>query len=361
MIKEKNGISKSKNYDFVDTIRCISMMGIVFEHSTTLSWFNYSSFYTTLLQASVMQVLKFATIAFFLIAGFLINHKFTEYTPWQYTKNRFKKTIGPWAFWLHVLIIADIIKILVNHIKFKVEMPFSDNFLKFIGDKYYEAIFTTSFWFILNFLICICILLLFKKYIYSLVFGMVLGIISLFYSVNLYYDWIITTHTTALFGFVFYLWLGAYMNKHYDIVEAYIKKTSIYWFISLAVITFFFADLEIVHLKNLGIEDAYNTLRISNIIYSLIFFLLLLKIGPISFINDKLEPRKTTFGIYLVHQIILTHLITEILRHFNFDMGTITIYGAIGLSVLRFILAYGISMLLVKIIVRTNFRWSMGT
>src|SRR5689334_3986973 len=70
-----------KNFDFVDTIRCISMFGIVFEHSAVLWGTKYSTIGDTLLQVITMQFWKFATIAFFLIGGFLINYKFTEYTP----------------------------------------------------------------------------------------------------------------------------------------------------------------------------------------------------------------------------------------------------------------------------------------
>ena len=349
-----------KNFDFVDTIRCISMIGIVFEHSEQIGVPHYSELSSQLFQASFMQFFKFATIAFFLIAGFLINYKFTEYTPWQYMKNRFKSTIGPWAFWLNIMVLLT-----VAHVFFLVyvkhessEMP--SDFLAYVGNLYYDVTFFSSFWFILNFLVCIAILLIFKKFIYNKYYGLILGLLSLFYSVNLYYGWIITSHSTAMFGFVFYLWLGAYMNKYYEQVMGFVKRNSIWLFIGVTAVCFVLADIETIYLKGLENKDAYNTLRITNILYSLSFFALLLKIGPIASINTYLQPRKTTFGIYLLHQIILTHVISEIVRPFEVNMDTITLIGAAGYTIVRFLMAYVISMILVRIFMRTRFNWAIG-
>lgn len=350
---------EKKNFDFVDTIRCFSMMGIVFEHCTTIGVPNYANFYSGMFQASVMQFFKFATIAFFLIAGFLINYKFTEYGPWEYLRNRFKNTIKPWLFWLNVLILLNVINLLVKCFRRgSSQMP--DSFFSYLAEQYHYAIFFTSFWFILNFLICIAILLIFKKYIYKLWFGLILAVVSLFYSINLYYDWIITNHSTALFGFVVYLWLGVMMNKHFDKLGPWIHKTSIWWLVGLTTVLFFLADLEAVYLKNLNIEDAYNTLRITNILYSLSFFLLLLKIGPIKAINKYLLPRETTFGIYLIHYIVIQHILTELLRPLKINVNTITLVESAAYSVLRFLIVYVLSIALVMLIRRTKLRWSIG-
>lgn len=349
-----------KNFDFVDTIRCISMIGIVYEHCTMVGEAHYASFFSGMMQASVMQFFKFSTIAFFLIAGFLINHKFTEYTPLQYIKNRFKSTIGPWSFWLNVLVLLDVVNLVVKYFIYHGTHPMPDNFFAYLAGLYYDIIFFSSFWFILNFLICISILLIFKRYIYNIYFGAVLGLISIFYSVNLYYGWVLTSHSTALFGFVFYLWLGAFINKNYDVISLFIKKTSIWWFIGITVFFFILGDLETVYLKEIAIEDAYNTLRISNILYSLSFFVVLLKIGPIASVNKYLEPRQTTFGIYLLHQIIITHLLTEIFRPFRLYVESLTLFEATLYGIIRFLITYSISLIFVILIRKTWFKWSIG-
>ncbi len=355
-----SGVVKKKNFDFVDTIRCISMIGIVFEHCAVVGDPKTSNLYLGMLHVSVMQFFKFATIAFFLIAGFLINHKFTEYTPGQYLKNRFRNTIKPWAFWLHVLLLWNIGELLFKYVKYRGDYEMPGSFLSYIGDQYYQVIFFSSFWFILNFLICISILLLFKRYIYKIWFGVILGCISLFYSFNLYHGWIITSHTTALFGFVFYLWLGAYANRYYEQLLAFIKRISMWWFIGITFFFFLLGDIESLYLKSLAIDDIYNTLRISNILYSLSFFLILLKVGSINFVNKYLDPRNTTFGIYLLHQIIIFHVLTEIFRPFKIDINNITLLQATGYTILRFIITYALSMLIVLLIRRTKFKWSIG-
>lgn len=350
-----------KNFDFVDTIRCISMIGIVFEHSEVFGVANYASFYTSFAQAAGIQFFKFATVAFFLIAGFLINHKFVEYTPLQYLKNRFKSTIGPWAFWVNVFVILNVVGIIfVAFFKYNRDGKLPSPFLNFIGQEYYNVIFTTSFWFIPNFLICIAILLLFKRYIYSVWFGLILGITSLFYSVNLYHGWIKTQHPTALFGFVFFLWLGAYMNRHIDVVFNFIKKTSYTWMIGLTTVLFILASLEIVHLKSIFSQDPYNTLRVTNIAYALSFFFLLLKVGSIPMVNQIFLPRKTTYGIYLLHHIIILKVLLELFRPFHFQVTTMTFIDTITYSLLRFAAAYLISFLLVRVFLRTKFKWAIG-
>ncbi|MHA4893639.1 acyltransferase family protein [Pedobacter sp. PWIIR3] len=351
-----------KNFDFVDTIRCLSMMGIVFEHTEVFGAANYGSFYTSFAQAAVMQFFKFATIAFFLIAGFLINHKFVDYTAVQYLKNRLKSTIGPWAFWLNMFILINVLGLLyVAYFKYNGERHMPSPFMDYLGTEYYNVIFTTSFWFIPNFLICIGILLAFKKYLYSLRFGIILGLASLFYSVNLHYGWIRTQHTTALFGFVFFLWLGALMNRHIDEVFAFIKKTSYIWLIGLTTALFILSNLEIVYLKSVGSEDAYNTLRITNILYSLSFFVILLKVGSINQVNRIFQPRKTTYGIYLLHQIIILKVLSEIFRPFNLQVSTMTLVEAILYSVGRYVLTYFISFVIVNLILKTKLRWSIGS
>jgi hypothetical protein len=356
---EVNSVGEKRNFDFVDTIRCISMVGIVFEHSVVFDHFHYESLYTSLFQASVMQFFKFATITFFLIAGFLINYKFTEYSALQYINNRLKKTIKPWAIWLHVLIALDIANVLVIYFKYKRERPLP-SLMHFLMTEYFDIVFMTSFWFILNFLICIAILLMFKKYLYKVWFGVILLAISLFYSVNLYYSWIPTMHTTALFGFIFYLWLGAYINRYYEQISKLIHRTDLFWFILFVSISFLLADFEIIHLQNSFVDDAYNTLRISNIIYSLFFFAMLLKIGSVRWINTLLEPRNTTFGIYLIHTLIILHALKLIFGPLHIQLASLTLAEAMAYSMVRFILAYGISYVLTRILIRTRIKWIIG-
>lgn len=333
------------------------MIGIVFEHCSVLWGDLYVGTNDRIIQASAVQFFKFATIAFFLIGGFLINHKFTEYTPLEYLRNRFRNTIGPWLFWIAVFIALNLAHMFFMHYKFgKEEVPI----LEFIGGEFANIVFYTSYWFILNFLICIAILLIFRRYIYHLWFGIILGFISLFYSFNLYHGWIGTEHTTALFGFVFYLWLGVYINRYYEKVSKFINRISWFWIITINIILFIVADMEILFLMDRNSADAFNTLRISNILYSISMFALLLKLGPLNKLQKSLKPRQTTFGVYLIHQILVFRLLPEIFRPSSFNVNEMTVFQATAYTCIRFLLVYTLSFLFVKLILRTKIKWIIG-
>ncbi|MBT2559663.1 acyltransferase [Pedobacter sp. ISL-68] len=348
-----------KNFDFVDTIRCISMIGIVFEHASVFYGFSYINKLDTFVEVSVMQFFKFGTISFFLIGGFLINYKFQEYTPGQYLRNRFKNTIKPWLFWILVFVLLDFLDRYVAYSKGSDDRIVT-HFFAYAGDRIVSTLFFTSYWFILNFLICISLLLIFKRYLYSIWFGVILGFISIFYSFNLYHHWIITQHSTALFGFVFYLWLGVYMNRYYDHFKKWIEKTPLISLILAVVVAFLLADWEAAYLLKSGNPDPYNTLRISNIIYSIVAFVLMLKIGNIPSLQKRIDPRNTTFGIYLIHAVVIERVFPLIFVPFHLDPKNFSVWTNIGYSILKFSIAYFVTLFLVKLILKTKMRWSVG-
>ncbi|ACU02370.1 acyltransferase family protein [Pedobacter heparinus] len=355
-LEEKENVKE--NFDFVDTIRCISMMGIVFEHTSAVETGIYKSTFDTLVETSLIQSFKFSTIAFFLIGGILINHKFQEYSAGQYLKNRFKKTIKPWLFWLFVYIVLMCVDRYVSYLR-GGDTIIVTNFFGYVWHLFGFGLFYTPSWFVLNFLICICILLAFKRYLYSWIFGAILGLISITYSLNLYHDWFIASHSTALFGFVFYLWLGVIINKNFELVMGYIRRISWPVIILLVVVTFGLAISESWILIKIKALDAYNTLRITNILYSLAMFALLLKIGKIKLLH-KLEPRQTTFGIYLVHFVIIVRLMPLIFQPLKLNYAKYSVWLNSGIHLLTFIAVYGISFGLVQLIRKTRYRWTVG-
>jgi len=351
---------QKKNFNFVDTIRCISMIGIVMEHCSMVPSNHYNRLFDRITETSIIQSFKFSTIAFFLIGGFLINHKFQEYTPGQYLKNRFKKTIGPWLFWILIFIALTTLDRYIAYTKGGDVGQLVTEPFKFICMLFFRIVMFSPYWFILNFLICISILLVFKKYLYNIWFGAILSLFSLFYSINIYAGWIETTHTTAILGFVFYLWLGVYFNKYYDKVIWLINAVSWSKIVIITIISFAIAVAESTYLNHIGIEDAYNTLRLSNIVYSLIMFVLLLKIGNINWLQQNLKPRETTFGIYLLHIIIIDRGLPLIFQPLKLNVLEFTIWQDIGTLLLRFLITYGTCFLLTRLIGRTKMKWAVG-
>lgn len=347
-----------KNFDFIDSIRCISMMGIVWEHSA-MGIFSYKDQSSTLIQSFTIQGFKFVTIAFFIIAGFLINHKFQEYSAKQYLKNRYSNTIKPWLFWVFVFVLITIVDRLIAWHKGSDVGLLVTNFPLYLYKLMNIVLFFSPYWFILNFLICITILLLCKKILYKPWFGIILAVLSLVYSVNLYFRWFETTHSAALFGFVFYLWIGVYLNKYYQNFQTFVAKLSWKIILSLILIFLFLGMIESFYLSKHGLMDAYNTLRISNIFYSLIVFVALFKIGPIKAIK-YLKPRQTTYGIYLIHFIVTERLLHLIFQPLHIDATQLSVWANTGITVGRFLLAYGFSLGLTMILSNTKMKWLVG-
>lgn len=358
MTSELNSLNTpvKKNFDFVDTIRCLAMMGIVMEHSVYNGTYIFEGFPAKhIVYIGLIQFSKFGTIAFFLLAGFLLGDKFTNYSSWQYFKRRLSTVFLPWLIWSLVFLCAIIVQ---NYI---ATHKSGDFHLKELLIEKIEMIYLfTNYWFIINFLFCIAILLCFKKYLYEWWLGAVFLVLTLTYSANVYFEWFITSHTIAIFGFIFYLWLGAILNKYWGKIDAIIKKTPYVVFIGLFLISFTWAIFDIMNLITIKSEDPYNTLRISNIIYSLASIFLLFKIREFRF-TKYLKPRETTFGVYLIHYILVANLLPEVFRPFHLvPIQEMSLVNMVLFVAIRFIIVYGATMILIFLISKTKLKWIIG-
>ncbi|QJD95854.1 acyltransferase [Mucilaginibacter robiniae] len=349
-----NDKPQRKNYDFVDHIRCLAMMAIVAEHSLNSYVFpnNSAKYWAYLL---LTQISKFGTIAFFLLAGFLIGDKFTDYTPGQYLKRRFSNTFGPWLFWSVVYILCFIINLHVKENMYHDGRFNLTNILEGVRVTYLY----TNYWFIINFMVSITLLLIFKNYLYNPKFGLLLLSFTTFYCINIHYEWVDPSHTIAILGFVFFLWLGAQLRKHWVITETRIQMVSYPVLIGFVLLTYAVSIFETVILKANHSLDPYNTIRFSNVLYSLAMFALLLKVKRFSWLN-YLKPRDTTFGIYLIHFILVTYAIPEIFRPLHLDVMTMSLIALLAFKLFSFVLVYGITWGLVMLINKTWIKRIVG-
>lgn len=352
LINESPG---KKNYAFIDHIRCISMISIVAEHSLGGYVFPEGSarYWAYLL---LIQSAKFGTVIFFLLAGFLIGEKFTDYTPGQYLKRRFSSTFGPWLFWSLMYIVCFIVNL---HVKERMYHDGRFN-LHNILDEVRIVYLYTNYWFIINFMVSIALLLVFKRYLYSYRFGAILLLFTLTYCINIHFEWFDPSHTIAILGFVFFLWLGAQLRKHWTMIDYRVKMLPYSLLILLVLLTYALSVLEIIYLKKHHSADIYNTLRFSNVLFSLASFALLLKIGTIKALN-YLRPRETTYGIYLIHFIIVVFAIPEILRPFHPELQSQPVLPLLGIKMVSFILAYAITWVLVILINKSPAKRLIGS
>ncbi|RDC54750.1 acyltransferase [Pedobacter chinensis] len=349
----------TKNYDFIDTMRFIAMIGIVMEHSSPFLGLKLNTLHDQIIQTVALQFIKFGTIVFFILAGFLIGDKFNEYTTKQYLGRRLRTTFKPWIFWVTIFIILFYIDECVRYFKGSDSLGFTDP-IAYLLDRIHFIVVQTSFWFIINFMLCITILLVFRKYMYKITFGVILGILSLFYSVNLYYDWIPTGHTTALLGFVFYLWLGVILHKYFNEFISWINKQSFLLIAGAVLITFVISCAETINLIQLGSNDSGNTLRFSNIIFSLVSFLFLYKYCNFSVI-EKLKPRSMTFGIHLLHHILIIIFLPMLLRPMKIVYAHQSAWSLFFLQFAIFILIYATTYAIVYFIGKSEkWKWTVG-
>jgi hypothetical protein len=141
--------------------------------------------------------------------------------------------------------------------------------------------------------------------------------VSLFYGINAYTQWLpVQSHTEALFGFVFYLWLGAWVAKHFVTFESWTARIPALALIAMAALTGLaaFGEGEL-----LSQSAALNTLRISNQIYSVVMVLAIFKARKALW-PRALKVRKSTFGVYLAHSVVLAVLVYLGARFMVYDM-----------------------------------------
>jgi hypothetical protein len=340
--QQNNNATITNNYAFIDSLRFISMISIVMEHcGNYFGVQNYPHLLQKIAAVANVDLYKFGTIIFFLLSGFLIGDKIKTTTPFEYIKRRFKSTIKPWLFWVFIFIFLNYLTSALIYFKFHPSDFWQTPTLP-ITYQISHTVFFTSFWFILNFMICLAVLLTFRKHLDSFYFGGILLFLSLFYSVNVYTEWIPTSHTIAFLGFVFYLWLGYTLNRYFNEFKSRVAKFPGWILIGLLVLTFAASCGESFMLISLKSEDAFNTLRISNIFVSLISFLVLFKYSD-SLNVSALKPRQTTYGIYLIHQVLIVHLIPLVVVPLHYQENIHSIETLVVMQMLRFFVIYGFS------------------
>ena len=349
-----NDAPSKRNYDFIDHIRCLAMMSIVFEHTFAEQHFPvYSAKFWC--YVSVIQLAKYGTVIFFLLAGFLIGDKFTDYTPGQYLKRRFSNTFGPWLFWSLLYVAGS-----VMGLRILGRMYHDDRFnVANVLDIARVTYLYTNYWFIINFMVSISLLLIFKRWLYSNVFGAVLLSFTLIYCINIHFVWFNPSHTIAILGFIFFLWLGAQMRKYWVATEAWVNRISYGWLLLAIIATCALSFYEMSVLIDAGSHDPYNTLRFSNVLFSLAVFLLLLKIKNFPVLN-YLKPRQTTYGIYLIHYIVIAFILNELLGHLNIDQAGLSAFQFMLFKICCFIVVYTITIAIVMGLNLTRARKLIG-
>jgi len=187
-----------------------------------------------------------------------------------------------------------------------------------------------------------------------------LAVISLFYSINLYTAWIPVTHTKALLGYVFYMWIGMQVKSHIETVKYFlltkVKGVALFF---ITVVVFLFACREGVNLTRLGCPDAYASLRISNAVLSVLIFMALLKSHRLAVVNH-LKPQSKSYGLYLVHSLVVAQIVPLAEQFISTKKLSLALPALALIQVIVFLLVFGISYLIVYVLRRSFLRFVVG-
>ncbi|MCJ8211855.1 acyltransferase [Mucilaginibacter sp. RS28] len=341
-------------YKFVDFIRFWSMVTIIYEHAIFLTEPAWQLHHPDLMRLLILPA-KFGGIAFFIISGFLLGDKLHEQKPLNYLKRRFNTIFMPYL----VAMLGYFAFTSQKYVRMITDVnTSSDAWSAGLFNHFTDVVFFTAYWFIWVFFISLSIILLFRRQLNTLAFPLIALAISFFYGVNIYYNFVPTAHTTAILGYVFYLWLGIFINQHKiqffkifgKIPTAYIAFTALL-FLSIS-----FYEGSWIN----SIRVYLNTLKISNQLYSLSMFLLLLKLSEYK-VPAFFKPRQETYGIYLYHMFFIS-VFGQITFHtaLKDKLNLLSNAGYIAFYLAVFVIVYMGTTLLVKAINKTSLSWLTG-
>jgi fucose 4-O-acetylase-like acetyltransferase len=297
-----------------------------------------------------MQFFRFGVICFYIISGFLLGDQIETISRTRYFKNRIKSVLNPF---LVVFILFVILKAIIEF-----HSPNTAINIYSIVDLFQWSLFYTPLWFLPNYFVALGLILIFIKYANSFQFGIISFVITILYTyMTVYNHKFEAPHSFAILAFVFYLWLGIYIRQNNIISKFYDLNN--YFLAFLIVLFYISATCESYQLYHNKYENIYNILRISNQLYSVTMFIVLVK-WSVNFRNFTiLNPRKETYGIYLYHGFIAMFLIPRSISFLDVKLHWWS-YSWYSSSILRFMIVYfatflfcySLTTLLVKILVK---------
>ena len=127
----------------------------------------------------------------------------------------------------------------------------------------------------------------------------------------------------------------------------------------LLIATYFLACEEGVLLAKIGSDDPFASIRLSNILLTVLLFIAILKIR----IPNKVEafkPERFCYGIYLLHCIIIAQFTSILSKMECSRFFTNSFFNALILRLSFFSVIIFLSILSVGLIGRTRFKFIFG-
>ncbi|MET1054838.1 MAG: acyltransferase [Pedobacter sp.] len=333
------------NYAFVDWIRMISMVGIIWAHTPGFAGgTNYLMLDNVPVFLFFMDFFKFGVICFFMISGFLLAGKIHTEPPLEYFKRRMISTFLPYIFAFAGIVLLFMFKSYVMH------MPGDLSLGAYIVDMFLNS----ALWFLPSYWLSLVVIMCFRKYLDNKYFGIFLLLVTLGHTWYFAYSVNAQSHVHALFGFILYLWLGYYIARAN--LARYIRKIPVSNLIAGCVLLYILSSLESVSMWRNGFNEPLSILRISNQLYSVMAFITMMRLFDQPVVSKWMNPRKETFGIYLYHMFALALLVFLLKALAKFNINTFSLDIAVFLPwfIVKFIFVYITTLVIVKVLLRLN-------
>jgi hypothetical protein len=322
---------------FVDNVRFWCMVAVLSLHCTRVfTLLGYQNFVLT--EYVCATLFKFGTIGFFLVSGFLLESNLATRAPWPILRKRLGKVFVPWIFWFLLTYVLFLLDDLLRQ-----RAPFAPGFAlgAALAGELTRIMTATSLWFVPNLFFGLCVLLAVRRLVDRMWFGVCLLAIDLFYVANIYGRWSTALHAEALFGFIFYLWLGHFAARRQQAFGRLVLRLRL-WQWGLAALGAGAAALgEARWLAHLGADDPLNTLRPLNQIFSVLVVLGLCRLRRAAWPRWVDVPRQM-FGVYLSHSIVVACVLTGT-RHLLDLRWMVPATHSVGLRMLLWAVAAGVT------------------
>lgn len=259
-----------------------------------------------LFQASILNLAKFGTIVFFVISGYLFQHKFDNYVKRKrdFLKNKYTTLLRPYVLVFAVPTIAYIF--CTPHIQ-----PYNTLNIPIFINRLLHEIFFTNYWFIPTLFLYFFINLFIPTA--HLTFFLCLSlVITLFWSANIYIKFLpFTAHTVTGLGFMSAFILGRMicLRKGFSICN---NNARILGIIVIGSYAASMIESYLIYFK-IHEDDFVNTLRLSNILFSLSVLEALNRVFRKKTLPLEIVQANTYF-IYLFHFHFIRILMWRVFR-----------------------------------------------
>ena len=348
------GQARRPEYMFIHTVRFWCMLAIVFMHAG-IKFIKYEPLQLGQLSL-VVQPFKFGTIGFFLISGFLLGDRLPKKEPLNYLRRRANRLIPAWIFWfgLQTAYMTCRALLLVGRSNLTAHVVATTAWAQ-AG----RCLTGTALWFVPNFMVALTCVVLCRRWLNDLRLGAIFLAANLFYSVNVYMCWIPSSHTEAVFGFVFYLWLGAWCANHKETLERWTASVGMGRLLTCIGLATAGAMVEAQLLSVHHLADPLNTLRFCNQAYSILVVILLVRIKRATW-PRSVDVGATTYGIHLTHSMVVAVLFAAA-APFVFKPDHVIGYaGVIAVWSILAPVSYVTALLLAKMFGSLPWPWIVG-